>query len=116
VPQLEPPLPEPEASGQRKISYEIQKNRGLTPHRYEEATVVNEWREAINCHTYPIRYPIQYPFAKEALVEGCGWGFQAHTIAGGNDNTSKQPVRATLIHVLHHYKPFGSQRRRQGLS
>lgn len=33
VPQLEPPLPEPEAIGQRKITYEIEKNRGLTPHR-----------------------------------------------------------------------------------
>ncbi len=33
APELLPPLPEPSAVGARKISYEIQKNRGLTPHR-----------------------------------------------------------------------------------
>lgn len=33
MPELEPPLAEAEASGQRKITYEIEKNRGLTPHR-----------------------------------------------------------------------------------
>lgn len=34
VPQLAPPLPDPEATGQRKITSEIEKNRGLTPHRW----------------------------------------------------------------------------------
>lgn len=33
VPELLPPLPDATASGQRKITKEIEKNRGLTPHR-----------------------------------------------------------------------------------
>eukprot|EP00877_Chromochloris_zofingiensis_P010647 jgi/Chrzof1/5836/Cz16g17190.t1 len=36
VPELLPPLPDATASGQRKITKEIEKNRGLTPHRNKD--------------------------------------------------------------------------------
>lgn len=40
APALAPPLEDPSAEGQRPISYAIQKNRGLTPHRCTGAWVL----------------------------------------------------------------------------